>query len=102
MIAILLFLFFAILERNFAEIVKIDQGLVNGTVLHSRNGTPYQAFYAIPYAEPPVGDLRFKVGTFTLILVQVNMNIFSLKIINSTENITIRWVLHLNKCRRVF
>lgn len=60
MIPILLFL--SVFRQNFAEIVKIDQGLLNGTVLHSRDGTPYQAFYAIPFTKPPVGNLRFKVS----------------------------------------
>lgn len=49
-----------------ALIVEIDQGAVNGTVLRSRNGDYVNAFYGIPYAQPPVGGLRFEVRAFTL------------------------------------
>ncbi|XP_065203557.1 juvenile hormone esterase-like [Planococcus citri] len=34
-------------------------GLVKGTVMLSRNGNPFYAFLGLPYAHPPVGDLRF-------------------------------------------
>lgn len=40
--------------------VQISQGQLKGVVKHSRNGAPFHAFLAIPYAEPPVGELRFK------------------------------------------
>lgn len=39
--------------------VTISQGKLNGTLEQSRNGRIYSAFLGIPYAEPPINDLRF-------------------------------------------
>lgn len=36
-------------------------GRLRGSQLSSASGKKFHAFRAIPYAEPPVGDLRFKV-----------------------------------------
>ncbi|XP_049778171.1 juvenile hormone esterase-like [Schistocerca cancellata] len=41
-------------------LVTIEQGTLQGTVLTSVYNTSYTAFLGIPYAEPPVGDLRFQ------------------------------------------
>ncbi|XP_065216350.1 carboxylic ester hydrolase-like [Planococcus citri] len=41
-------------------IVTTEQGIVNGTYSTSRRGKIFNAFYGIPYAQPPVGKLRFK------------------------------------------
>ncbi|XP_069696454.1 juvenile hormone esterase-like [Periplaneta americana] len=40
--------------------VTLKQGRLRGHVLKSRKGRPIYAFQGIPYAKPPVGDLRFK------------------------------------------
>ncbi|CAG9766219.1 unnamed protein product [Ceutorhynchus assimilis] len=40
--------------------VKIPQGLVQGIYKKSYKNKTYSAFEGIPYAVPPVGDLRFK------------------------------------------
>ncbi|XP_057654109.1 venom carboxylesterase-6-like isoform X1 [Diorhabda carinulata] len=46
--------------KNF-EKLKIRDGLIRGTVEQTiGNGTKYYRFLGIPYAEPPVGDLRFE------------------------------------------
>ncbi|XP_070498764.1 uncharacterized protein [Chironomus tepperi] len=42
------------------EIVKIEDGYLEGTVMTSRKGVDFHAFMGIPYAEPPVGNLRFQ------------------------------------------
>lgn len=42
-------------------ILDTKQGLLKGETLLSRDGRAFYAFYKIPYAEPPLGDLRFKV-----------------------------------------
>uniref|UniRef100_A0A8D8VHR2 Carboxylic ester hydrolase n=1 Tax=Cacopsylla melanoneura TaxID=428564 RepID=A0A8D8VHR2_9HEMI len=42
------------------ETVDLSLGRLNGTVRLSRKGQPFHAFLAIPFARPPVGDLRFK------------------------------------------
>ncbi|XP_063991353.1 uncharacterized protein LOC135169897 [Diachasmimorpha longicaudata] len=39
--------------------VKINDGILEGSILKSRNGKDIFAFQGIPYARPPVGSLRF-------------------------------------------
>ncbi|EDS25669.1 carboxylesterase [Culex quinquefasciatus] len=41
-------------------VVKIDAGKLRGLSQRLSNGKPYHFFKGIPYAEPPVGELRFK------------------------------------------
>ncbi|XP_031826510.1 esterase E4-like [Nomia melanderi] len=41
-------------------VVTVRQGRLKGCVQKSTVGTKYLAFFGIPYATPPVGDLRFK------------------------------------------
>ncbi|KAJ9592673.1 hypothetical protein L9F63_015645, partial [Diploptera punctata] len=47
-------------NSNCDDIVKLKQGLIKGHRLKSRKGRDIYAFQGIPYARPPVGDLRFK------------------------------------------
>lgn len=42
-------------------IVKLRLGAVTGTTMTTRLGKQFDAFRGIPYAQPPVGPLRFKV-----------------------------------------
>ncbi|XP_069696455.1 juvenile hormone esterase-like [Periplaneta americana] len=42
------------------DIVTLKQGRLRGHILESRKGRPIYAFQGIPFAKPPVGDLRFK------------------------------------------
>jgi carboxylesterase type B len=44
-----------------APTVHVQQGTLTGTYLTSRFGRKFAAFQGIPYAQPPIGDLRFKV-----------------------------------------
>lgn len=41
-------------------IVQVRQGQLRGITTTLPNGKPYHYFKGIPYAKPPVGDLRFK------------------------------------------
>lgn len=41
--------------------VKLSKGKIKGQILKSRNGRPYYSYTGIPYAKPPVNELRFKV-----------------------------------------
>lgn len=41
-------------------IVTISSGAIEGTVKFSRNGIKFYSFTGIPYAEAPIGELRFK------------------------------------------
>ena len=52
----------AVLHRKSSDpVLSTGQGQLLGKVLESRAGRKYFAFYDIPYAKPPVGQLRFKV-----------------------------------------
>lgn len=44
--------------------VKIHQGEVKGRYLTTRDGRTISGFFGIPYAAPPVGELRFKVSFY--------------------------------------
>lgn len=48
-----------ILTGVYCEIVNIGDGALEGTVMTSRSGVNFNAFLRIPYAEPPIGNLRF-------------------------------------------
>lgn len=41
--------------------VSVQSGRVKGVNSTSYSGKAYTSFHAIPYAEPPLGDLRFTV-----------------------------------------
>ncbi|XP_014257087.1 venom carboxylesterase-6-like [Cimex lectularius] len=43
-----------------AQVVETRLGKIQGTSLISRSGKEYLAFFSIPYAKPPIGDLRLK------------------------------------------
>lgn len=45
------------------HILNLKQGKIKGSYLKSREGRVFEAFQGIPYAKPPVGDLRFKVNS---------------------------------------
>jgi carboxylesterase type B len=55
--------FFAVigcLNAVLSEIVVTSDGKVEGTLLTSRLNKQFYGFFKIPYAEPPVKDLRFQ------------------------------------------
>jgi len=41
-------------------VVETTKGRIRGTTLTSATGRQVSAFYGVPYAQPPVGDLRFR------------------------------------------
>jgi len=43
-------------------LVEIDQGSLRGKRMKSRGGREYLAFIGVPYAKPPLGELRFQVN----------------------------------------
>ncbi|XP_065209349.1 juvenile hormone esterase-like [Planococcus citri] len=53
-----LFAFFVISFVN-GVIIHTKQGSLKGFVSQSRNGRPFYSFHSVPYAEPPLGNLRF-------------------------------------------
>ena len=46
--------------KDDKPLVTLEDGEVMGTVKVSRNKSDFAAFMGIPYAQPPIGDLRFK------------------------------------------
>lgn len=42
--------------------VRVSEGFLEGELVHNEYGGTYYSFKGIPYAEPPLGDLRFKVA----------------------------------------
>jgi len=44
-----------------AQELEIAKGVIKGQILKSRNGRFYYSYTGIPYAKPPIGELRFKV-----------------------------------------
>ncbi|XP_065209911.1 juvenile hormone esterase-like [Planococcus citri] len=56
-----IFLALSITQVLAEVIVETKLGHVKGTVMLSRDGRKFDAFLALPYAKPPVGELRFQV-----------------------------------------
>lgn len=50
------------------DTLQIPQGGLRGTIKLSREGRPFSAFHAIPFAEPPVGDRRLQVSHFAMLV----------------------------------
>jgi hypothetical protein len=48
--------------KNYNPLVRSTLGKLRGVKLESRGGREYFGFYNIPYAQPPLGDLRFMVS----------------------------------------
>ena len=48
-------------ENATDVVLELDQGSVRGTRGTTRDGRELLAFLGIPYAKPPLGELRFKV-----------------------------------------
>ena len=64
----LLLVIFQNCQAIFAQnpIVQIEDGQIEGIIMQSRLGYDFAAFRGIPFAEPPLKELRF----------QVNFNLF--------------------------
>lgn len=48
--------------------VTVQQGRIEGLGLKTDSGFSYKAFLGVPYAKPPIGNLRFKVLNILIIL----------------------------------
>ncbi|GAB6029210.1 hypothetical protein CHUAL_004980 [Chamberlinius hualienensis] len=59
-IACLLFFLFHISNKATGQIVTTSNGEIEGATMSSIKGRSFYAFRGIPYAQPPVGDLRFQ------------------------------------------
>lgn len=56
-----------VLQAGFQDgfvTAKLPQGYVRGKTEKTPSGVEYMSFRGIPYAQPPIGDLRFKVRPY--------------------------------------
>lgn len=57
-----LVIFTVLLNLAFCQVeLKIKKGTIEGQLLESRDGRPYYSYTGVPYAKPPIGQLRLKV-----------------------------------------
>ena len=67
---ILLLLIISGLASSSDVIVRVEQGLIKGIAVQAvRSNQTYFGFMGIPYAKPPVGNLRFKVGSIRILYI---------------------------------
>lgn len=52
-------LFLCSVQLSSSEILITDDGIIDGRIMGARSGQEFHAFRGIPYAEPPIGPLRF-------------------------------------------
>lgn len=59
----IIFLSFKFVYGRLTDIIETDRGPVQGEILKTVHDSSieYSAFRAIPYAKPPIGELRFQV-----------------------------------------
>jgi carboxylesterase type B len=55
-----LVVWFLLVKFISSEVLMNEDGSIEGSVLLDRRNQPFHAFRKIPYAEPPVGEDRFK------------------------------------------
>ena len=48
--------------QKLAPVIEIESGKVSGIIEQSFSGQEYSSYLGIPFAEPPTGNLRFKVN----------------------------------------
>lgn len=57
------------IQIAYDDVVELEQGLVRGHLLLTPSNTSFRAFQGIPYAEPPLGELRFQVLFCSLLII---------------------------------
>ena len=51
-------------ENISIPIVQVKQGTLRGFIQENIDGGEYISFLGIPYAEPPLGNFRFRVTNY--------------------------------------
>lgn len=49
-----------------SPLVHVSDGSLKGKCMTTRGGRTFHAFLGIPFAKPPIGDLRFRVGSLKI------------------------------------
>ena len=52
----------AVVTGTQVPLADTENGVISGIMEKSVKGREFYSFYGIPYARPPIGNLRFKVG----------------------------------------
>lgn len=55
------------MENGEQVIISTNQGKVRGLVQNDFFGNKYYSFRGIPYAKPPINELRFQVSYYLLL-----------------------------------
>jgi len=53
-------------------VVRITKGAIQGITSKSRDGRDFYSFITIPYAKPPVDELRFEVNFIEIYIIRYN------------------------------
>lgn len=53
---------FTVVWGKDVPVVKTPLGTIEGHIAKTVHGKDFYSFKGIPYAKPPIGDLRFKVN----------------------------------------
>lgn len=57
-------------DDSTPPMVTVENGMLRGRTLTTAKDRTIYSFEGIPYAKPPVGDRRFKVGFFSYTFLQ--------------------------------
>ena len=60
----------ALSARTSAKIVNTVYGAVDGNTVTLDDGTIINSWYGIPFAAPPIGNLRFEVTSISKLIVK--------------------------------
>lgn len=47
-------------QSSQGQILELEDGAILGTIMQTRKGVNFNAFFNIPFAQPPIGNLRFQ------------------------------------------
>lgn len=76
-------------QQIFDMIVEVQQGKLTGIKKNSvLSGKEFYGFLGIPYAKPPVGDLRFRVRDFVYVYFLLIFREIQENLINKNLNYT--------------
>lgn len=57
-----------------APVTTVEKGQLKGLIGYNLDGKKFFKFLGIPYAKPPINELRFQVGICILVLIYATNN----------------------------